>query len=53
MVGLGRMKEILEITVMGGGVGEGALQNVCSVWCEACVAYETKHRIDHEGGLLG
>ena len=52
MVSLCLIKEVLEILVMRGGVGEGALKDVCCVWCEACVAGESKHGFDHKGGLL-
>ena len=38
---------------MRGGIREGALENLCCVWREACVTSEPKHGVDHEGRFLG
>ena len=50
---LGCGKEVLEILVVRGGVGEGALKDVGCLGCKACVASGTEHRVDHERGVLG
>ena len=47
------VEKVLEVLITRGGIREGALENLCCVWLEACVTSEPKHGVDHEGRFLG